>query len=254
MKRNVIIILVLVFVIIGLTGAIFFIIKTDSFGGKDNDIKDKENSKIEEKIEEEVIDSPEEVIVEDVSGEFNDKSSDDKPSNDNKTNNDKINNDKTTSNDSNNKQETTPVTQPENEKPVVIDPTIPIENDTMTSLVCSIDLTDEDNIPTKQVITIDFYDSTKLPWSIIMKNYINLASFGYTDSQIKELLKEIRDSAESIPGFEFGTWQTGDTIELYYSSTAPSLREYYPDEYKIGGEMSYDVTKRELISQGYTCK
>lgn len=266
MKKDVIIIVALVFLILLLGGGIFFAIKTDFFTERDNNITDKkDNNTDEENKKEEVVAPPEEMNPEDKTSESDvkpsneNKPNDDKTKNENKSSNDKTNNDKTNNDKLNNtggndtKHENTPVAPPKEDKPVVVDPTIPIENDTMTALVCSIELKNEDNIPTEQIVTIDFYDSTKLPYSIIMTTYMNLASFGYTDSQIKELLNEIKGSAKSIPGFEFGTWQTGSTIELSYSSSASSLRKYYPNEYKIGGEMSYDVTKRDYIKQGYTC-
>lgn len=268
MKKDIKIIIILLVLIVLLCGGIFFVAKSDVFSGKKDDIVENDNqnneetnenqeeSKAEElenqekeETEEKQEESKKEEQKQEESKKEEPKQDKNKPSGD-KTNDDKVGN--TGGNDT--KHENTTETPSKEEKPVVVDPTIPVENDTMTSLVCSIELTDESNIPTKQVITMDFYDSTKLPWSIIMTTYMNLASLRYTDSQIKELLNEAKANAESIPGYEFRTWQTGSTIELSYSSTAPSLRKYYPNEYKIGGEMSYDVTKRELINQGYTCR
>ncbi|HAB67525.1 MAG TPA: hypothetical protein DCE23_09190 [Firmicutes bacterium] len=286
MRKDIIIILVLVFVVIGLSGGIFFAVKTDFFSGRDSNTIDKrDNNTEEENKKEDVVDSPkeenkkeenvekpEEVKPEEVKAEDKNSEANDKPSNDKNPSSDKNNNKPSSTGGNDTKNENTPVTPPKEDKPVtppkedepvvqplpdkpvIVDPTIPKENDTMTSLVCSIDLPNEDDIPTKQIVTMSFYDSTKLPWSIIMTSYMDLSSFNFTDSEIKEFKKEIEGSIESIPGFKFETWQTGDIIELSYSSTAPELRKYYPDEYKIGGEMSYDVTKRDFIEQGYTCK
>lgn len=250
--------------VIGLSGGIFFAVKTDFFSGRDSNTTE-ENKKEdvvdfpkEENKKEENVEKPEEVKAEDKNSEANDK-----PSNDKNPSSDKNNNKPSSTGGNDTKHENTPVTPPKEDepvvqplpdKPIIVDPTIPKENDTMTSLVCSIDLPNEDDIPTKQIVTMSFYDSTKLPWSIIMTSYMDLSGFNFTDSEIKEFKKEIEGSIESIPGFKFETWQTGDIIELSYSSTAPELRKYYPDEYKIGGEMSYDVTKRDFIEQGYTCK
>lgn len=267
MKKDIIKIVVLIVLIVLLGGGIFFVVKPDVFSDKKDDVVENANQNNEETNENQEENNEEKLENQEKEEEpeKQEESKKDEPKQEEpkkeeikkeetKPSGDKTNNDKTSNTGGNDtKNENTTVTPSKEDKPVVVDPTIPIENDTMTSLVCSIELIDEGDIPTKQVVTMSFYDSTKLPYSIIMTTYMNLARFYYTDSQIKELLNEIKDSAESIPGYEFRTWQTGSTIELSYSSSASSLRKYYPDEYKIGGELSYDVTKRDFIEQGYTC-
>lgn len=259
---------VLVFAIViiclfaGLGFSLHYVLNRDF--SKDNvEEKDSKNKKDDSKDEEFLEKEDEDYTkVEDNKEENENQPSEPESKPDNNTNQPGGNENKPNNNESkpsntggnNTKPPVTPTTPPKEPEPQSVDPTIPKENDTITTLTCSTFDTDSEGTMVRETFIINYYDSTKLPQSITMEIHVEAPSNSFSDEEKEAMLKEVEAGLEPMLGYEYKTRWTQFGIAVTYSSNEASLRKYYPDDYKIGGDMSYDVTKNDFLSEGYTCK